>query len=58
MIASTTTSQDEIEARIPSLLTHGNYVFICVLMSKISPVSVSNGVDIYDKKLCLLMHCR
>ncbi|MGV8925251.1 MAG: AIPR family protein [Ewingella sp.] len=48
-VLSTTNLTDEDSSKIPSLLTHGNYVFISILMSKIEPVTITNGIHIYDK---------
>lgn len=36
-------------SKIPSLLTHGNYVFISILMDKIKPSTTVNGINSFDK---------
>ncbi|MBL2623402.1 AIPR protein, partial [Klebsiella pneumoniae] len=30
------------------LLTHGNYVFISILMDKVKPTASTNGINTYD----------
>lgn len=42
-------SDGEDYSKIPSLLTHGNYVFISILMDKIKPSATVNGINSFDK---------
>lgn len=48
-ISKATNSENEDYSKIPSLLTHGNYVFISILMDRIEPTATINGVSTYDK---------
>ncbi|EPG6022895.1 AIPR family protein [Klebsiella pneumoniae] len=47
-ISKSTTIQEEDYGKIPSLLTHGNYVFISILMDKVKPTASTNGINTYD----------
>ena len=47
-ISKSTTIQEEDYGKIPSLLTHGNYVFISILMDKVKPTASINGINTYD----------
>lgn len=48
-ITNASNSSEEEYSKIPSLLTHGNYVFISILMGKIQPTNTVNDINTYDK---------
>lgn len=49
-ISKSSSSPDETYSKIPSLLTHGNYVFISILMDKVKPTTTIGGINSYFKE--------